>query len=370
MRVVIGTGGTAGHVFPAVATALRLRDRLGAEVVFVGRAEGQEAELVPAAGFPLVTVEAVPFRRALSMATLRAPFAALRAARECRSVVRGATVVVGMGGYVSVPVSLAARRERIPLVLHEQNALPGLANRLAARWARLVALSFLEAGRRLPRRVRSVVTGTPVREAILRVRQDRLALAEEGIRELGLEPGRRTVTVFGGSQGALRLNRAAVDLCGILADRPDLQIMLITGPRHHDLVRTHLPATRKLLVRSAPFVDRMELVYAVADLAIARAGATTVAELTACGVPAILVPYPYATGRHQEANARAVERAGGATVLLDDAATGGALAQRIEAFLEDPARLESMSRSSARFGRPDAADALADVAVSVIGDEG
>jgi len=365
VRAVIGTGGTAGHVFPALATAGRLRDRLGAEVIFVGRAEGQEAQLVPAAGFRLVTVEAVPFRRTVSLSTLRAPFSALRAATRCRTIVRQADVVVGMGGYVSVPVSLAARRERVPLVLHEQNAMPGLANRLAARWARVVALSFLEAGRRLPRRTRSVVTGNPVRDAILRVREERAALAEEAAGELDLEPGRRTVAVFGGSQGALRLNRAAVELCGILADRSDLQVLLVTGPRHHDVVRARLPATGGLVVRSVPFVERMELVYAAADVVVSRAGATTVAELTACGVPAILVPYPYATGRHQEANARAVERAGGATVLLDDLAGGAEVAGRVEALLEDPAKLESMGRAARRFGRPDAADALADLAASV-----
>lgn len=367
MRVVIGTGGTAGHVFPAVATAARLRDRLDADVVFLGRAQGQEAELVPAAGFRLETVEAVPFRRALSLATLRAPLAALRAAAACRPLVRDSDVVLGMGGYVSVPVSLAARRERVPLVLHEQNALPGLANRLAARWARVVALSFLEAGRRLPRRVRTSLTGNPVREVVLRVREDRDALAEEARAVLGLEAGRRTVVILGGSQGALRLNHAGVELCRILADRSDLQVLLISGPRHHDAVRANLPPTRGLLVRSAPFVERMELVYAVADMAVARAGAGTVAELTVCGVPAILVPYPYATGRHQEANARAVERAGGAMVILDDAASGGAVAERLEPLLDDPAGLESMARLSLRFGRPDAADALADLAASEAG---
>src|SRR5688572_6117370 len=127
MRVVIGTGGTAGHVLPGLAVARRLRDRLGADVVFVGRSEGQESTLVPAADFPLVTVEAVPFSRRPSLGMLRAPVAALRAARKSREIIRGADVVVGMGGYVSVPVSLAARRERVPLILHEQNALPGLA---------------------------------------------------------------------------------------------------------------------------------------------------------------------------------------------------------------------------------------------------
>lgn len=365
MRAVVGTGGTAGHVFPALAMAQRLRDRLGAEVVFVGREEGQEAALVPAAGFSLETVEALPFRRRFSMAALRAPLSAMRAAGRCRTVVRGADVVIGMGGYVSVPVSVAAWREKVPLVLHEQNAAPGLANRLAARWARAVALSFAAAAAGLPRRVRTVVTGNPVRDPIIRVREDRAALAGQAIGELGLEARRRTVVIFGGSQGALRLNRAAVDLCGILGDREDLQLLVIAGPRHHEEIRRLLPPSRGLLVRTAAFVERMELAYAAADLAVSRAGATTVAELTVCGVPAILVPYPYATARHQEANARAVERAGGATVLLDDEATGPALAGKIRRLLDDASGLSAMGRASLRFGRPKAADALADLAAEV-----
>jgi UDP-N-acetylglucosamine--N-acetylmuramyl-(pentapeptide) pyrophosphoryl-undecaprenol N-acetylglucosamine transferase len=368
MRAVVGTGGTAGHVFPALATAERLRDRLGAEVVFVGRADGQESELVPAAGFPLVTVEALPLRRTLSLATLRAPVTALRAARRCRSVVRGADVVLGMGGYVSVPVSLAARRERVPLALHEQNAVPGLANRVAARWARTVALSFVDAGRRLPRRVRTVVTGNPVRASIVRAAEDRTALAAEAAGVLGLEAGRRTVVIFGGSQGALRLNRAAVGVCRLLGGRSDLQVLVLTGPRHHEAVRADLPSTDGLVVRTIPFLDRMELAYAVADLAVARAGATTVAELTVSGIPAILVPYPYATGRHQEANARAVERAGGAVVLLDDAATGGTVTERVVALVDDRGQLMRMGRAARRFGRPDAADAVADLAASLAGE--
>jgi UDP-N-acetylglucosamine--N-acetylmuramyl-(pentapeptide) pyrophosphoryl-undecaprenol N-acetylglucosamine transferase len=367
MRVVVGTGGTAGHVLPALAVAGRLRDRLGADVVFVGRAEGQEATLVPAAGFPLEPVEALPFGRKVSLSTLRAPLAALRAARRSLAIVRGADVVVGMGGYVSVPVSLAARRERVPLVLHEQNALPGLANRLAARWAGTVALSFAETADRFPRRVQTVVTGNPVRGSIVRVAAQREVLAAEAERELDLDPGRRTVVVFGGSQGALRLNRAGVELCAMLADRGDLQMLLLTGPRHHEEVRSRLSAAGSLLVRTLPFLDRMELAYAAADLVVARAGATTVAELAVCGLPAILVPYPYATGRHQEANARALGRAGGATVLLDDAATGGALAQRLQTLLDDAGRLLSMARAARRFGRPEAADALADVTAAAAG---
>ncbi len=360
--MVIGAGGTAGHVFPALATAIRLRERLGADVRFVGRADGQESTLVPAAGFPLDTVEAVPFARRLSPATLRAPLVALRAGRRCRAFVREADVVLGMGGYVSVPVSLAARRERVPLVLHEQNAAPGLANRVAARWARAVAVSFEDSAGRFPRRAPTVVTGNPVREAIVRVRATRDALRDEAVRTLDLDPGRRTVVVFGGSQGARRLNRAAVGAAGPVVHGADLQLVLLTGPALHPEVERALAGADH--VRAVPFLERMELAYAAADLLVCRAGATTVAELTVCGLPAILVPYPHATGKHQEANARAIVRAGGAEILSDEQATADALAHRILSLAGDRERLTSMAGGSAAAGRPHAADALADVTVS------
>jgi UDP-N-acetylglucosamine--N-acetylmuramyl-(pentapeptide) pyrophosphoryl-undecaprenol N-acetylglucosamine transferase len=367
VRVVVGTGGTAGHVFPAIAAAERLRDRLGAEVVFLGRSEGLEARLVRDSGFPMETVEALPFAREVSLRTLRAPFAALRAARRCRGIVREAGAVLGMGGYVSVPVALAARRERIPLVLHEQNAIPGLANRVAARWARVVALSFESSAGRFPRRARIALTGNPVRSSVLRIRDERESLRAEGFRTLELDPRRRTVVAFGGSQGALKLNRATVEACRILSDRTDLQVALMTGPAHHEAVRGQLPAEGGLLVRVLPFLDRMELGYAVADLVVGRAGATTVAEVTACGLPSVLVPYPHATARHQDANAAAVVASGGAVEIADGALDGKTLAARIGELLDDSERLAAMARGAAAFGRPGAADALADLTAEVAG---
>jgi UDP-N-acetylglucosamine--N-acetylmuramyl-(pentapeptide) pyrophosphoryl-undecaprenol N-acetylglucosamine transferase len=364
VRVVIGTGGTAGHIFPALATAARLRDRLGAEVMFVGRDSGQEARLVPAAGFPLERVQAIPFARTVSLATAMAPIFALRAARHCRGIVRGADAVLGMGGYVSVPVSLAARRERVPLVVHEQNAVPGLANRLAAWWATVVALAFPEAGRRFPRRVRTTVTGNPVRPRILEVRNRRDELRREAVAVLGLEEDRRTVVVFGGSQGAQRLNLVTAEACRGLP-RGDLQVLLITGPDHLEAVEPELPTRSPLVVRAVAFLDRLELAYAAADLVVSRAGASTVAEVTACGIPAVMVPYPFATGRHQEANARALERAGGAVVVADEDLSPELLAERIEALVDHRERLDAMARASASFGRPDAADALAELTARV-----
>jgi UDP-N-acetylglucosamine--N-acetylmuramyl-(pentapeptide) pyrophosphoryl-undecaprenol N-acetylglucosamine transferase len=362
LRVLVAAGGTAGHVFPALAVARSLRDRFGAGVLFIGRQDGQEATLVPQAGFRLVTVEARPFVRKVSVAAIRAPLTALRAAGKARRIVRGADIVLGMGGYVSVPVSLAAGRERVPLVIHEQNAVLGLANRVAARWAVAVALGFEDASRGVPRRTAAVVTGNPVRESVLRVPLDRETLAKEAIKEFGLEPDRRTVAVFGGSQGALHLNQATVGAAKILQGRSDLQILLVTGPNHHERFRREIRPGGSLLLRAEPFVDRMELVYASADLAVSRAGASTIAELTVCGVPALLIPYPYATGRHQEANARALQRAGGASVLLDDQLGPESLADRIIELVDHGERLAFMAEASAAFGRPDAADALATLA--------
>jgi len=363
LRVVIAGGGTAGHVFPGLALARTLRDR-GHKVEFAGTALGVEATLVPAGGFELHMVEASPFVRSLSPAALRAPLVALRAIRRCRTLVAGADVVVGMGGYVSVPGVLAARRERIPAVLHEQNAVPGLANRAMSRLARLVGLSFAAAGPSFPRRVRGRLrlTGNPVREEILRVAADRDTLAKEGRKELGLSDRRRTVLVFGGSQGALHVDRAAAGACRILAGRRDLQVVLITGEAHLDPIRRSLPpGTRGVVVRAFGFLDRMDLAYACADLVVSRAGATTIAEITAVGLPAVLVPYPYATGRHQEANAHALRRAGGASVMLDDQLSAESLAGRIEGMIDHRERLEAMAERSRAFGKPDAADRLADL---------
>jgi UDP-N-acetylglucosamine--N-acetylmuramyl-(pentapeptide) pyrophosphoryl-undecaprenol N-acetylglucosamine transferase len=363
MRVVIGTGGTAGHIFPALVLAAHLRESEGADVRFVGRSMGQEAAMVPTAGFPLDGIDALPFQRSVSLRTLRAPVAAIRAAHQARPLVRSADVVVTMGGYVSVPVTLAARRERVSLVLHEQNAIPGLANRVASRWATAVAVGFADATRHLPRRARTVVTGNPIRPSILRATAERDALAEEGRALLGLENGRRTVLVFGGSQGALRLNRAAVDAANLLRDRADVQLLVLTGARDHDEVRHRLPTGGALLVRATQFLERMEMAYALADLAVTRAGAMTIGELTACGVPSVLVPYPYATARHQDANARAVEAAGGAVVVLDDQLDGPAMAGQVTTLLGSADRLRAMARGARAFGRPDATEALGSVVV-------
>jgi len=363
VRILIAGGGTAGHVFPAIAVARRLVDDHAADVEFLGTAGGQESRLVPAAGFALIEMEAKPLLRKASLATLRAPFVAFGSMRRCRPLVQEADAVLGMGGYVSAPPVVAARRSGTPVVLHEQNAIPGLANKWCSRFARTTAVAFAEAESRLPRGARVEITGNPIREVIAAVPAGREGLAKEAHAELDLDPERRTVVIFGGSQGALHLDRAAVGACTLLRDRGDLQVLLLTGPAHHETTVRGLPPDAALLVRALPFLDRMELAYAAADLVVSRAGATTIAEVAACGVPSVLVPYPYATANHQEANARALQRAGGASVVLDDQLTAELLAERIESLLDHDERLRAMSGAASAWARPDAAAVVAGLVV-------
>ncbi len=359
MKAVVAGGGTAGHVFPALALGRELAGR-GADVEFIGTATGPEARIVPEAGFRFSEVEAVAVAGKMSLRGVSLPWKLFRSITSCVSLVESADVVVGMGGYVSVPAVAAGVRLRRPVVLHEQNSVPGLANRWLARPARTVAVSFAETARSFPRRVRTVTTGNPVREEIATVPEQRSLLAKEALRELDLEEGRATVLVFGGSQGARHINQAAEGATRLLKDHGDLQLVIVAGPGNLDMVASSVERSGELRVRVFPFVDRMELAFAAADLVISRSGATTVAELTCCGLPAVLIPYPHHRDRQQELNARILQRAGAAEVLADEDLTPELLAGRIKDLLEDPNRLGAMARRAGSLGRPDAAARLAD----------
>src|SRR5262245_54010620 len=360
VNVLIAGGGTAGHVSPALALAAELVSR-GHNVRLAGASDGPESRLVPAAGFPFLAVKAEPFERKVSLRTLAAPLVSIRSVKTARPLVEAADVVVGMGGYISVPVTLAALRSRRPLVLHEQNAVPGLANRMLARPARTVALSFAETRRAFPRRTRTLLTGNPVRAQILAVPAERDRLAKEAFEALDLDPGRRTVVVLGGSQGAIHVSRSVVAALPTMA-APDLQVLVQAGPAHAEAIIGSLPKDVGPPVRVVGFLERIELAYAVADLVIARAGGS-IAEIAVCGLPSILIPYPYATGHHQEANARALQRAGASTMVLDDELDGGVLGERIAWLLDDDERRREMGERATAWSRPKAAGALADAVI-------
>jgi UDP-N-acetylglucosamine--N-acetylmuramyl-(pentapeptide) pyrophosphoryl-undecaprenol N-acetylglucosamine transferase len=370
-RVLIAAGGTAGHVFPGLALARTLKElEPGAEVRFAGTSRGIENQAVPAAGFPLELLPILPLSRRLSVETVMSPFAAVGGTAAALRLLRRERieVVAGMGGYVTLPVAAAARLAGVPVVLHEQNAIPGVANRLAARFARTVAVGVEAAAEAFPPG-RTVVTGNPVRPELARL--DRTRLRELGQKELGLDPERATLLVFGGSQGARHINQALVAATPHWPRPERIQILHACGRRDAAQVREAWAAagaaSRGLKVRIEPFIERMDLAYAACDLALTRAGALTVAELTAAGVPAIMVPLPHATADHQSGNARAVAAGGGALVLRDEDLTGERLAATAAPLLDDPERLAKMSASMAAMAFPTAAQELAALVLEAAG---
>ena len=354
MKVLIAGGGTGGHVYPGIAVAERLvHTRPGSEVVFVGGRRGLEAQIVPAAGFRLRFILTRGFPRRAWWRWPAAVASNFIGFFQALAVVAGEKpdVVLGTGGYVSGPVSLAAWLLGRPLVLQEQNSVPGRANRWLARIAGEVHLSFVEARSYFPRRDHLKVSGNPIREHILS--GDRNA----AIQEFGLTPGRPTVFIFGGSRGAHRINDAALEAMRRLAGRVDVQFILQTGREDLEWAKRAVEA-EGLPARVLPFLTRIHMAYAAADLVVCRSGAMTLAELAACGTPAILVPYPYAAHDHQVVNASNLVDRGAAALILDRDLTGERLAREIAHLLSDRQTLSRMSANARKFARPDAAERI------------
>lgn len=352
--VVLAGGGTAGHVSPllAVADALRRREPdLG--VTALGTAEGLESRLVPARGYELALVPKVPLPRRPTGDLLRLPgrLRAAVAAADRAITDSGARVVVGFGGYVATPAYLAARRRGIPIVVHEQNARPGIANRLGARFAARVAVTFPDTP--LPR---AVVTGMPLRREISGL--DLAAHRAAGRAHFGLDPQWPTVLVTGGSLGAQRINEAFRSSVPAL-QRAGVQVLHVTGAGKEFAVASPSGgATAPYVV--VPYADRMDLAYSVADLVVARAGANTVCELTAVGLPAVYVPLPIGNGE-QRLNAAHVLQAGGGLLVEDAAMTSAWVEAELIPLLRDPLRLRAMASAAASVGVRGGDDLVADL---------
>jgi UDP-N-acetylglucosamine--N-acetylmuramyl-(pentapeptide) pyrophosphoryl-undecaprenol N-acetylglucosamine transferase len=391
--VLLAGGGTAGHVLPAVATAhALLRRRPELRVALVGVQGGIEERIAAAAELELEHVPAVPLPRRITPALATVPLRLRSAVRSARSLLRSEQVraVVAFGGYVALPVALAARG-RVPLVLHEQNARPGLANRVASRFADAVAVTYASSAQHLAHPERCRCTGNPVQE---RLRDLDRAQVRAGARvRLGLDADRPTLLAFGGSQGARSINRALAGAAPGLA-RLGLQVLHVSGPRGHDdaveawrwagveplpgrssaghpgadgspsdPVDTDAVDPTRPSVRILPYLDDMSDAYAAADLVLARAGATSLAEIGVLGLPAVLVPYPHATGDHQRANARAAAAAGSAVVLDDADLDAAALEAALRHVL---AHAGTMSLAARTLARPDAAEGVAAVVLEVM----
>ncbi|HET9951915.1 MAG TPA: undecaprenyldiphospho-muramoylpentapeptide beta-N-acetylglucosaminyltransferase [Candidatus Eisenbacteria bacterium] len=355
-RVLIAGGGTGGHVYPGLAIAEEwARRHPDMEVVFVGTDRGVESKAVPSAGYRLRTIAARGLPRRPGFGQLRAAGALVASLWQTWRILgeESPSVVVVTGGYVSGPVGLLARLRGIPVLVQEQNSVPGATNRWLSLVAAEVHISFLESRGFFRRRDHLKVTGNPIRRSLLR--QDR-ASAYEALR---LDPAKRTLLVFGGSRGAASINKALAAALPKLQRVPRLQVLWQTGLDDAEWAAAQ-SAALSIPVRVTPYVDRMEMAYAVADLAVCRAGAMTIAELTACGIPAILVPYPHATHDHQTENAKGLVDRGAAEMVADAELGGEDLARRVEALLRDEPRLRRMGRNARAFSRTNAADRIAD----------
>jgi UDP-N-acetylglucosamine--N-acetylmuramyl-(pentapeptide) pyrophosphoryl-undecaprenol N-acetylglucosamine transferase len=351
MRAILAGGGTGGHVIPALAIAQQLQKQYNAEILFIGTARGIENRLVPAAGFPLRLVQVGALKN-VSLATRLRTFSDLpRSVWESRRIFREfrPDVVIGVGGYASGPGMLAAVLMRIPTLVFEPNFVPGFANRVVARFVSAAAVHFEETGRYFRR---CEVTGVPVREAFFQISGD---------------PATPTVLVFGGSQGAHAINQVVMESAGeMLARTPGLRIIHQTGERDFSDAQA---AYAKLggAVEAHRFIDDMPAAFARASLLICRSGASTVAEVTAAGKPAIFVPFPRAADDHQKRNAEALVKAEAAIMLEETQLTRETLAASATSLLADGSRLRKMGEAARKLSHPNAARDIAAMAAKLAG---
>ena len=369
MRVLFASGGTGGHIYPGLTLAGELLARGGHEVLFVGTERGLEGELVPRAGYELEFIHSGPLagnvvNKAKSLLSIG------RGVAEAKRIILKfrPQVVVGTGGYACGPVVMAARILGVPVLLQEQNAIPGKANRLLSRGAQIVALGYSQAAPFFPKSVQGKirVTGNPIRSQLL-------SQGAEG--SYGLLAGKTTVLLMGASQGARRLNQAAKSLYE-LAGQGQIQLLHQSGPKLFSEAQAQLEEVATEYggkveqegeglawrgVHLYPYLYDMASAYRQTDLVISRAGAISLAEIAALGLPAILVPYPHAAANHQFYNARALQEAGAAIMLEDRSLTGELLAGEVTGLLADSTRLQQMASSSGKLGKKEATAQIVDL---------
>jgi len=357
IRSIIAGGGTGGHLFPAIAIAKELSTRPGgAEILFVTGKRKLESQVIARYGFRQASIDVEGMKgrgwRRGAITALRLPWSFYQAL----SIIRGFSphLVVGVGGYSSGPVCVAARWRGIPCAVQEQNSFPGLTNRLLCRVVDKVFIAFEESRSHLP--CGSVLwTGNPVRKELL----------EKTGAEAG-KGGKFCVLVVGGSQGARAINQAFLAALEILVrEGRELRVMHQTGETDFETVSRGY-TEKGLSGEVYPFILDMADAYRRADLVVSRAGATTLSELTALGKPSILIPYPFAANNHQELNARSTVQAGGAEMILQQELTGERLARALAKYMEDPEALKTMARKAGAMGRPDAVEVIVDNLIGMI----
>ncbi|HLP93914.1 MAG TPA: undecaprenyldiphospho-muramoylpentapeptide beta-N-acetylglucosaminyltransferase [Saprospiraceae bacterium] len=362
LKIMITGGGTGGHIFPAIAIADAIKKlHPEATFLFVGATGKMEMERVPKAGYDIEGLPVAGFQRSMSLKNLSFPFKLLKSLWRARSIVKRfqPDVVIGTGGYASGPIMRAAQRSGIPTVIQEQNSYAGVTNKILGRRARKICVAYDHMEQFFPAD-RIVFTGNPVRSDILQLEGKR----EEGIRHYNLDPDKKTLVVIGGSLGARTLNNAMRDNVEFFEQNPDIQVIWQCG-KFYEYEYTAMETAKLPNVQCLAFIDRMDLLYATADVIVSRAGALSISELCLVGKPVILVPSPNVAEDHQTKNALALVEKGAAR-LVRDADAGEKLLQEVNLILESEALAFSLGESIRQMGRPNAAEAIAREALKLI----
>lgn len=358
MRVIMTGGGTGGHIYPAIAIADRIMMRTnGSEIIFVGTKKGLESDLVPKHGYPLKFIEVSGINRKRMLANVKVIKQYVAAKRKAKQIIADfkPDIVIGTGGYVAGPVVKAASEMGIKTCIHEQNASPGLTNRMLEPKVNKVFLGFQEASKHFKDPKKHIFSGNPVRDEFFGV--DRQAKR----RALGLEEDQFAILVFGGSRGAGRINKAMLDVIGTFAGKSDYQIFFATGQHYYKPILKELEERDIALadnIHIIEYIDHMEDYLTAADLAITRSGALTVAEITVCGVASVLIPSPNVTGDHQTFNAEAIADKGGAILLPESELTGEKLCSIIEGLKNDQEAVAEMAAIAKKNAPLDASDII------------
>jgi UDP-N-acetylglucosamine--N-acetylmuramyl-(pentapeptide) pyrophosphoryl-undecaprenol N-acetylglucosamine transferase len=359
-RVVFAGGGTGGHLYPAIALAEAFQKRdIKFSCTFIGTAYGIETRVLPALGYELHLIWMRGLQRKLSLANLLFPLRLVVSTMQCVRLLGKFKphVVIGTGGYVSGPALMAARLGNVPHIVQEQNSFPGLATRSAGKQADAVFLTFEESRKFFPKTANVKVVGNPVRGSLQKGARD------EAMKKWNLRREAMTLLVFGGSQGARGINQIILEILPKLRENQPLQILWATGPASFEAIQEKCKDDPT--VRVLPYIENMSLAYAAADLVICRSGATTLAELALCGLPSILIPFPFATADHQAFNARSVQRAGAAIMILEKELTADLLLAKIQELLDSPQQRKKMAMASKSLAKPRAADDIVDFCLTL-----
>ncbi|WP_339062316.1 undecaprenyldiphospho-muramoylpentapeptide beta-N-acetylglucosaminyltransferase [Tepidibacillus marianensis] len=356
MKVVLSGGGTGGHIYPALAMAKEIKKQVpDVQFLYIGSKKGLEKGIVEKAGFPFVDIEITGFKRKLSFDNVKTILRFLKGVQKSKKYLREfqPDMVVGTGGYVCGPVLYAASKEKIPTMVHEQNVIPGLTNQFLSRFVDVVAISFEGARSYFTRAKRIELTGNPRATEVVN------ANPNNGFRALEISPNKKIVLFVGGSRGAKAINEGFLEILSSLKQYVDYHFVYVTGEVHYDNVQKEIKVRGMDInefsnVSIFPFLYNMPEILAATSVIVSRAGASTLAEITALGVPAILIPSPYVTNNHQEKNAKWLEEQGAAKMIREKELNGGTLLEAILTLMENQNR-EKVVHASKLIGQPDAA---------------